>query len=357
MNLQGKGMFTWVIPQCEKGDIDSIISFSKEAQLTFLMPKIADAQFEYQANSPYLKEFVIKCHAAGIKVIAWQYVYGSNPTAEANIAIEELRKYPYDGFVINAEVQYKNKPSQAEIYCKVLRNAFPNMFIALSSYRFPSYHPEFPWNQFLKYVDVNMPQVYWEQADGTAVKQLERCLSEFYNAKYIQKPIMPTGAAYTNAGWVAKPNDLVNFINAMDDNGLSACSFWEWRYPRTRFPELWDAIVETPFPGCEIIDPPLVPSGKYNILMKGNLIVRVGPGNEYTPTGGYALTGETYIGYEEKNDYYRIGEGEWISGKTRWTDITEILEPTPEPEPEPPCHDEEWLIDIHINPEKHPRLL
>jgi hypothetical protein len=326
--LRGKGMFTWVIKDCEGGDIDKIIERSKEAQLTFLMPKIADANYEYVHNSPYLAEFVEKCHNADIKVIPWQFVYGNYPQSEANRAIIELRKYPYDGFVINAEGAYKNRPIQAEEYCKILRGAFPNLFLGLSSFRFPiKYHADFPWNAFLKYVDVNMPQVYWEKADGQAVKQLEQCLSEFYDSRFIQRPIMPTGSAYTNDGWVAKAPDIVNFINAMDNNQLVACSFWEWRYPRHRFPELWDAIVNTPFPGEST--PPVQPTGKYRIVMIGNLTVRDAP--EGNPTGDYALAGNTYTGYEVKDGWYRIGEGEWISGKTKWTGIEEIMAPEPPP--------------------------
>ena len=335
-DLKGKGMFTWVIPDCEGGDIDAIIARAKEAQLAFLMPKITNGTSPYKLNIPYLKEFVEKCHAAGIKVIAWSYVYGYSPVLEAQAVITEYKKYPYDGYLINAEHEYKNRPVQAEMFCKELRKHLPDTFIGLSSYRYPKYHSEFPWNEFLKYCDVNMPQVYWERSDGTAASQLDRCIAEFADPKFIQRPIMPTGAAYTNAGWVAKPQDIIDFIKRADELELDAISFWEWRYPRSRFPELWDAIVDTPFGDYEEPDmPDMVWNGKYKIVMKGSLTIRKGPGTIYSEwEDEFATSGQVYITDERSvNDWYRIGDDRWISGNTRWTEITKYLEPVPhEPE-------------------------
>ena len=349
-DLKGKGMFTWVIQDCEGGDIDAIIARAKEAQLTFLMPKITNGTKPYELNAPHLEEFVDKCHAAGIKVIAWSYVYGDAPVLEAQVAVTEYLKYPYDGYLINAEYEYKNKPSQAKAFCVELRKHLPNEFVGLSSYRYPDYHPEFPWNEFLEHVNVNMPQVYWEHADGTAASQLDRCIASFTNPEYIQRPIMPTGSAYTNAGWVAKPDDIIDFIKRADELGLDAISFWEWRYPRSRFPELWDAIFETPFGECEEPDmPDMEWKGKYKIVLTGNLSIHTEP-NLTSPVPDYALIGEQYITpTKSENNFYNITRGGvtgWISGNSKWTEITKYLEPVivePEPEPEPELTVEERL--------------
>lgn len=359
-DLLGKGMFTWVIKDCEGGDIDAIVARAKEAQLTFLMPKIAHRSVEYTINSPYLAEFVEKCHVAGIKVIAWQYVYGTNPSAEAERAIVELAKYDYDGFVINAEVEYKNRPTQAKEYCRKLRAAFPDLFIGLSSFRFPDYHPEFPWNEFLQYVDVNMPQVYWEQADGTAASQLDRCIALFSDDKYIQCPIMPTGAAYTNAGWVAKPQDIVDFIERANELELDAISFWEWRYPRDRFPELWPPIAETQFGNYEEPEmPDMVWNGKYKLVFLGNMKIH-SEANFTSSVPDYALIGEQYItSVKSDNGFYQISRGSivgWVYGNPDYVTVTKYLEPVvvdPAPEPEPEPSDAEKLRLLW---EAHPEL-
>lgn len=340
--INGKGMFTWVIPDCEGGDIDAIIARAQEAQLTFLMPKITNGTRPYESNLPYLEEFVDKCHTAGIKVIAWSYVYGDAPVLEAQVAVTEYQKYPYDGYLINAEYQYKNRPSQAEAFCLELRKHLPDTFIGLSSYRYPKYHMDFPFNVFLKYCDVNMPQVYWEKADGTAAKQLDECIAEFSDSRFFQRPIMPTGAAYTNAGWVAKPADVAAFIRHADELGLDAISFWEWRYPRDRFPELWTAIVNTPFGYYEEPEmPDMEWKGKYKIVLSGNLSIHTEP-NLTSTVPDYALIGEQYItSVKSENNFYQITRGGvtgWISGNSKWTEITKYLEPVEivNPEPETP---------------------
>jgi hypothetical protein len=336
MNFKGKGMFTWILNRCEGGDIGQIIKKAQEAQITFLMPKIADGPYEYEANRPYLKNLVEMAHAAGIKIIAWQYVYGQNPIAEAERAIIELKKYPYDGFVINAETQYKNRPSQAKTYCQALRSAFPEMFMALSSYRYPSYHANFPFNEFLEYVDANMPQVYWEKADGTAVGQLQRCLAEFADEDFIQRPIMPTGAAYTNDGWVAKAADIKAFIEAVIAKGLSACSFWEWHYPRERFPELWEPIAETRFPGAEEPEPiepdPEPEDGTFWAVCTAANALSVRSTPVYYKDNrnlvGYLVGGKTpekRLVYEVDGIWWRVGDAEWVSSNY----MEKISEPAP----------------------------
>ena len=336
--LHGKGCFTWLLNRCEGGDIGELIKKAQEAQMTFLMPKIADGIAETDDNAPYLKNLIEMAHAAGIKVIAWQFVYLINPSSEAARAIVELKKYPYDGFVINAETACKNKAAQAELYCQTLRSAFPEMFMGLSSFRYPAYHLEFPFNVFLKYVDVNMPQVYWEEADGTAGKQLQRSVNEFSDDHFIQRPILPTGAAYTNGkGWVANAADVKDFIEAADAMGLEAISFWEWYYPRERFPELWDAIVETPFAGVDIpapVEPEPEPEpGTFWAICTAAYALKVRSEPIYYEDDrnvvGYLVHDERRLVTAVQGIWWQVGPGEWASSNF----MDRISEPAPEPDP------------------------
>jgi len=368
--LHGKGCFTWLLNRCEGGDIGELIKRAQEAQMTFLMPKIADGIAETKDNAPYLKNLIEMAHAAGIKVIAWQFVYLINPSSEAARAIVELKKYPYDGFVINAEGACKNKAAQAELYCETLRSAFPKMFMGLSSFRYPTYHPEFPFNTFLKYVDVNMPQVYWEDSDGTAGKQLQRSVNEFSDGHFIQRPILPTGAAYTNGkGWVAKAADVKAFIEAAEAMDLEAISFWEWYYPRERFPELWDAIVETPFAGVVVPDPiepepePEPEPGTFWAICTAANALKVRSEPIYYEDDrnvvGYLVHDERRLVTAVQGIWWQVGPGEWVSSNF----MARISEPAPEPEdPEGPGEPEvltlgarvERLEEMHEDPSRHP---
>ena len=75
-----------------------------------------------------------------------------------------------------------------------LRSSLPELPMALSSYRFPGYHPQLPWREFLEHYDYNMPQVYWMKAHNPA-DQLERSVNEL-TAKKPSLPVIPTGAAF-----------------------------------------------------------------------------------------------------------------------------------------------------------------
>lgn len=106
--------------------------------------------------------------------------------------------------------------------------------------------------------------------------------------------------------------------------------------------------------------PPMNPSGKWTILMLGNVAIRNEPTTIGTSIVRYALQGDVLTATEKTADnWYKVGDDEWMSGRTKWTQITEILEPLPpDPEPEPePEHDLAWLIDMHESPENHPPIV
>ena len=88
MTLEGKGFFTWKIPNCEHGDAEQIASQAKLADLTHLVVKIADGTMIYNGNwgdpKDYTTPVVSALRNRGIKVWGWHYVYGDNPTGEAN---------------------------------------------------------------------------------------------------------------------------------------------------------------------------------------------------------------------------------------------------------------------------------
>ncbi len=180
----------------------------------------------------------------GIQVWGWQYVYGNEPGPEARMAIKRIDQLALDGFVIDAEEQYKlpNREQAARRYAGELRSRFPDLPMALSSYRFPSLHPQLPWKTFLEHVDFIMPQVYWEKAHNPA-DQLARTLREFRNIGR-QRPVFPTGAAYKGGGWRPTPSDTNEFLQGVHASGLPGCNFWGWEFCRRDLPEVWEVIAQ-----------------------------------------------------------------------------------------------------------------
>jgi hypothetical protein len=245
MPLEGKGFFIWKIHRCEKGDPGAIASRAREAGLSHVLIKMADGPRAY--NVDLAAPLVEALKGAGIQVWGWQFVYGNEPFGEADIAVHRIRTLRLDGFVVNAEVDYKGKHAAASAYIDSLKVRVTGIPIALSSFRYPSYHPELPWTEFLSGCEYNMPQVYWVQADNPA-QQLDRCIQQFRDI-YPVLPIIPTGAAYEEYGWRPKPSELQQFLRHVRERGLPAVNFWSWDYAgSTEGRDLWNVIAEYDWP-------------------------------------------------------------------------------------------------------------
>jgi len=128
--------------------------------------------------------------------------------------------------VLDAEGQYKGKNVSAITFMNQLTAAISDIPIALSSYRYPSYHPTFPWNQFLKKCDLNMPQVYWMYANNPGA-QLEKSIKDFMNLEYTP-PIFPTGASCIENDWTPTLDEVKEFMTKTKELNLPGFNMWEW---------------------------------------------------------------------------------------------------------------------------------
>jgi len=355
MMLSGKGMFTWRLANCEGGDMRIVVNQLRKMQATHILVKIADGTRYYHENDPYLDDLFMLCHEANIKVLGWQYVYGDRPVEEASAAINALQSLPYDGFVVNAEKEYADirKEAAAEVYCQFIRNAYDGLF-ALSSYRAPWLHPNFPFAQFLSCVDLNMPQVYWMQSEGFAPWELDRMEHQFAHSRYPQVPLFPTGAAFQEHGWQAKPEDVRTFIQESECRGYQGVNFWRYEQAFHRLPELGKAIAETPYKTKE---------NTMDILFRArckvsSLRIRRGPGTSHAVVG-WISQGHIVDVFEVSNGWYRIGANRWVSGDDSY--MERITDEMPEPDTEPlqslyyPL-DERWPVSqvFGVNPHWYP---
>jgi len=177
---------------------------------------------------------------AGIAVWGWGYVYGSYPAGEAAVAIERIRELGLDFFTVDAESEYKGRRSQAVTYMNTLQKEVGTTIFALSSFRFPTYHPEFPWREFLDRVDMVMPQVYWEGATN-AGEQLRRCVKEYKEKTLL--PIAVTGAAYksTSVTWQPTASQVEEFYETAKELNIDTVNYWEWQCAKTI--GLWQTLM------------------------------------------------------------------------------------------------------------------
>jgi hypothetical protein len=271
MTLQGKGFFTYILPECEHGEPAAILAAAMAAGLSHVLVKIADGPWPFgiESNgSDYTAPVVRALRESGIAVWGWHYVYGTDPDGEAKVAIQRARNLGLDGYVVDAEGEYK-KPGRdkaAHKFMSLVRSGL-DITISLCSYRFPDYHPELPWSDFLEFCDYHMPQVYWEQAHnaGGQLRESKRQCDALPNAK----PFLATGAAYgTQNGWSVRPDDVVDFLNTAKTLTIPAVNFFSWDYSRAKLPGVWKAISDFSWPvppqtdtsvPPPVVEPPLAP--------------------------------------------------------------------------------------------------
>jgi hypothetical protein len=250
MTLQGKGFFTFNLPDCEGGQPGAILAAAQAAGLSHVTVKIADGTQAcgLSASGEDLTAPVVRVlQRAGLAVWGWQVVYGENPAAEAAMAITRTKTLGLQGYVVSAGAEYElpGRSGAARQFITAVRAAL-RLPIALNSFRFPNYHPKFPWSDFLASCDLHMPQVYWEQAhdaDEQLIESKRQC-----DALPNARPYIPSGAAYAAPGWSPTAQDITDFLDTAQALGLPAVNFCNWDTCHTSLPLVWKSISSFTWP-------------------------------------------------------------------------------------------------------------
>jgi hypothetical protein len=248
----GNGMFVWQIPRC--GNVQAMADLAKLSGVGHVLIKIANGYADSGVidGVDYARSLALALQKNGIEAWGWQYLYSTSPGLEAAKAIERIIETGVTGFVIDAEAECKGRPDACYQYCTALRSEMSGMPIGLSSYRYPSLHPQLPWAVLRSFVDFDMPQVYWMLAHNPG-DQLRRSFAEF--SKMTPKlPFVPTGAAFTEYGWTPTVGEVQAFMLACGELGLRSFNWWEWYQAKTVVPALWPAIYDYHAPAPVIGD-------------------------------------------------------------------------------------------------------
>jgi hypothetical protein len=220
--FEGQGIWIWYVDKSDAGDVASIIAQAHAADVGTLFIKSSDGSTNYW--SQFSPQLVAELHAGGLKVCAWQFVYGSEPVGEANLGAEAVA----DGaecLVIDAEAEYEGRYASAQTYIADLRAKIgPSYPLGLASFPYVFDHPSFPYSVFLGpgAAQYNVPQMYW--------KDIGQSVDTVYANTYIAnrvygRPIFPLGQTY---GGVSG-EELLRFREEAVDYGAPGVSFWDWQ--------------------------------------------------------------------------------------------------------------------------------
>ena len=144
--LQGNGMWIWVMGASHRGSIPAIVAQARRSNIRTLFIKSGDGRNYWRQFTPAL---VSALHRAGLRVCAWQYVYGSYPVIEAQVGAQAVRNGA-DCLVIDAESEYEGRYVSAYSYVSTLRRLVGATYpISLAGFPYVHFHPGFPYSVFL----------------------------------------------------------------------------------------------------------------------------------------------------------------------------------------------------------------
>jgi hypothetical protein len=229
--VDGDGMWIWYVKKSSGGTPDGIAAKAARNHVRTVYIKSADGRTRWGQFTPTL---VRQLKARGLKVCAWQFVYGKNPKTEANLAAQAARAGA-DCTVIDAEGRYEGKYVSAQTYMTRLRKLVgPSYEVALTSFPYVHYHPGFPYSVFLGPggAQDNLPQMYWKTI-GTSVDSIF-ATTWTYNKVY-GRPIYPLGQTYSNP----RAGDVRRFRQLAAAYGARGLSWWVWQFAG---PRQWTAL-------------------------------------------------------------------------------------------------------------------
>jgi Putative peptidoglycan binding domain len=214
-------MWVWYVAQSSRGSLGSIVKTAYTYGISALMIKAGDGT---TAWSQFSRQLVSALHVSRIKACAWQYIYGRQPIAEAQVGARAVRAGA-DCLIIDAESEYEGKYVQAQQYMTKLRQMIgPRYPVALAGFPYVDYHPAFPYSVFLGPggAQYSAPQMYWHDI-GTSVDKVYAHTFEF-NIPY-ERPIEPLGEVAGNP----PPAQIFRFRQMSRAYASTSVSWWDWQ--------------------------------------------------------------------------------------------------------------------------------
>ena len=232
--LTGHAMWIWLMSATDGGNLTKIITQAKLDGIKTLIIKNGDGRTLWSQFNPTL---VKEIHAAGLKVCAWQYIYGNYPLQEAEVGAS-AKKDGADCLVIDAEVQYQGRYVAAQQYIKDLRARVGAKFsVGLAGLPYVEFHESFPYSIFLgpNGAQFNMPQMYWIDI-GTTVPYIYQ--TTYTENSIYQRPIYPLGQLYGDSSGSPSALSVGQFNTLAKDYKATGTSWWDFQSATSGW--LWD---------------------------------------------------------------------------------------------------------------------
>ena len=220
---------------------------AKAVGLTHLWVRMGSAWDGFNVV-PFVNRLLPAAHAAGIKIIGWDFPKFEPVDADVERALTMIRHtapggHRIDAFSADIETRAEGTRISAEAarrYGAALRAGVgPNYPLIATVPRPSPARASFPYAEVVADYDAIAPMVYWlnRQPDTDVAGALHE-LEKF------GKPVYPIGQAYDGAGeggrkGVPPPDELFRFMTTAKSHGAAGVSFWSWQAANQ---PAWDAI-------------------------------------------------------------------------------------------------------------------
>jgi hypothetical protein len=260
----GKGDWIWYLSSARANTGTStnlaLFQYLKNKGMNWVIVKASQGTDPNFNGGQFDLALVRDAHQAGLKLFAYQYPTGANPTGEAEAAKTVLARGA-DGLIIDAEIEYQNlgktaAAAAATTYCTTIRAAYPHVFMAHAPFPYVSLHGPFPYYEFGKYCDAVMPQDYWGAFKISPSKMVTDQNNE-WNTLYNSwrgtskadaiKPIVPIAQGWNDASTTTTTgNDIITFTdllkglsNPASPGGYKGISYWSVQHHTA---DMWTGI-------------------------------------------------------------------------------------------------------------------
>jgi hypothetical protein len=233
----GKGMWIYEPAKTEGGNAAAIVARAKATGLTHLWVRMGSAWDGFNAAS-FLDRLLPAAHAAGIKVVGWDFPKLDPLEADVTRATTMIRYTTPSGDKVDAfspDIESPAEgtrltPESARRYGSLLRQAAGADYPLIVTVPRPAKErPNHPYADIVAGYDAIAPMIYWlDRQPDTDVAGAMRDLAKF------GKPVYPVGQAYDGSPeggrkGVPPPEELFRFMRFAQSNGAAGVSFWSWQ--------------------------------------------------------------------------------------------------------------------------------
>ena len=233
----GKGMWIYEPAKSEGGNGDAIVARAKATGLSHLWVRMGSAWDGFNV-APFVDRLLPAAHAAGIKIIGWDFPKFEPVEADIQRAMTMIRHttpggHRIDAFSPDIETRAEGTrltPENARRYGSLLREAAGADYTLIATVPRPAKErPTHPYADIVAGYDAIAPMIYWlDRQPDTDVAGALRDLAKF------NVPVYPVGQAYDGSPeggrkGVPPPEELFRFMRFAQDHGAAGVSFWSWQ--------------------------------------------------------------------------------------------------------------------------------